>query len=529
MSLHYCLKWILAPSISGIFMAFFTREERRSLELLHQVSRCNPFTPDRIQLEQEFLGSLYTNEGSVWHIGQARGKEQRPNVQAMIDITGSMAGESKSRIDNGKRPNDIEIEYYENLILFWLFHVLEGDIEDAIKEQDLDKSRQILRHCWQQYDHTIREHFDRVELRTRLPQNAGHTFALFYQIRRAFLYIFTHIAGMSSVSAKLRADIWQSVFTHNLDRYHTHLFDKMRDLPTLIMGPSGTGKELVARAIACSAYIPFNREKQLFEEHHKDLFLPLNLSALGHNIIESKLFGHVKGAFTGAVQDRKGWLQTCSKFGSVFLDEIGELDSSIQVKLLRILQSRSFQRVGENRDLRFEGKFIAATNRILDKEIEEGRFRLDFYYRLCADIIHMPQLCQILRDEPKDIEGIVLFMAKRIVGEELAPAFSSEAIEWIGDTIPPEYDWPGNFRELEQCLRNFLVRREYRPSYISSQVNPHLSGIFKNFSLSADDLLSFYVTLAWKALGGYEQVARKIGMDRRTVKAKVNEKWLNLE
>ncbi len=109
-------------------------------------------------------------------------------------------------------------------------------------------------------------------------------------------------------------------------------------------------------------------------------------------MIESELFGHCKGAFTGAVADRQGWLEVCGEPGTVFLDEIGELEHSIQVKLLRVLQTQQFSRVGETKSRSFEGKFIAATNRELELEIQGGRFREDLYYRLCADQIQTPTL-----------------------------------------------------------------------------------------------------------------------------------------
>ena len=113
----------------------------------------------------------------------------------------------------------------------------------------------------------------------------------------------------------------------------------MGDVTTLVTGPSGTGKELVARAIGLSRYIPFDAEGQAFADDTPRSFVPLNLSALSPTLIESELFGHRRGAFTGAVADRAGWLETCPPRGTVFLDEIGELDPAIQVKLLRVLQS----------------------------------------------------------------------------------------------------------------------------------------------------------------------------------------------
>src|SRR5262249_54292501 len=154
------------------------------------------------------------------------------------------------------------------------------------------------------------------------------------------------------------------------------------DITTLITGPSGTGKDLVAEAIGLSRYIPFDPKRQCFEEDFGGAFHPVNLAALPSELIESELFGHCKGSFTGAVQDRAGWLEICKGTHSVFLDEIGDLAPALQVKLLRVLQNRTFQRVGETTIRRFEGKVIAATNRDLGLEVQAGRFRRDLYYRL---------------------------------------------------------------------------------------------------------------------------------------------------
>src|SRR5206468_3997297 len=191
----------------------------------------------------------------------------------------------------------------------------------------------------------------------------AHLFALYFQIRRAFHHIFTNIVGSSMPAARLRAMIWQSIFTHDIGRYRRILYDRMGDLTTLITGPSGTGKELVARAIALSRYIPFDARAMTFAEDFAAGFFALNVSALSPTLVESELFGHRRGAFTGAEADRAGWLETCPRYGSVFLDEVGDVDPLIQVKLLRVLQAREFQRLGDTRPRRFHGKIIAATNR----------------------------------------------------------------------------------------------------------------------------------------------------------------------
>ena len=137
--------------------------------------------------------------------------------------------------------------------------------------------------------------------------------------------------------------------------------DGSKEHSTLITGPSGTGKELVARAIGLSRYISFDPKKMDFTTDFSQSFHPLNLSALPSELIESELFGHKKGAFTGALQDRRGWLDVCGPNGSVFLDEVGDLAPSIQVKLLRVLHSRTFQPLGDTKERRFRGKIIAAT------------------------------------------------------------------------------------------------------------------------------------------------------------------------
>ncbi len=180
-------------------------------------------------------------------------------------------------------------------------------------------------------------------------------------------------------------------------------------------------------------------------------------------LIESEVFGHVKGAFTGAVSDRIGRLEECPEHGALFLDEIGELTGEIQVKLLRLLQTRRFQRVGANKDKEFLGKILAETNRDLDAEMEARRFRPDFYYRLCADRIRTPSLREQLNDRPSDLQLFVEFVCRNVVGEDRAVEFAQKVVVWIEQHLRG-YDWPGNFRELEQCVRSYLIRKEYHPA-----------------------------------------------------------------
>src|SRR5262245_32071462 len=183
--------------------------------------------------------------------------------------------------------------------------------------------------------------------------------------------------------------------------------------------------------------------------------------ALPSTLIESELFGHKKGAFTGAVDHRAGWLEICSPLGTVFLDEIAETEAAIQVKLLRVVQSRTFQRVGEIKDRPFRGKIVAATNRDLAAEIQAERFRPDLYYRLCSNVIETPSLAEQLKDTPDELAHLVLFLAGRVAGDEEAEAVARETDAWITKRLGPDYPWPGNVRELEQCVRNVMISGEY--------------------------------------------------------------------
>jgi len=354
----------------------------------------------------------------------------------------------------------------------------------------------------------------------------AHTFAWFRQIQRAFEQIFRDIIGNSLPAAHLRAAVWQSVFTHDMRRYRRTLFNRMGEFATLITGPSGTGKELVARAIAQARYVSFDERRLTFADEDAALFFPINISALTPTLVESELFGHRRGSFTGALTDRQGWLETCSPLGSVFLDELGDLDPAIQVKLLRVIETRTFHPVGDTATLQFRGKLIAATNRDLAAAMRSGQFREDLYYRLCSDQIVTPSLSEQLRDSPDLLRELIVYMARRVAGPE-GEELAAEVTAWINKHLPRDYGWPGNYRELEQCVKNVLIRRDYRPSAPrpASALEACLDE-FRSGSVTAGQLLSRYCTLVYRQTGSYEETARRLQLDRRTVKSKVDPKLL---
>jgi len=303
----------------------------------------------------------------------------------------------------------------------------------------------------------------------------------------------------------------------------------MSTLPTLITGPSGTGKELAAQAIGASQYIPFDAARGCFPKESADCFIPLNLSAMSPTLIESELFGHRKGAFTGAVGDRVGWLGKCPSFGSVFLDEIGELDLMLQVKLLRVVQQRTYTALGDDQQQQFLGKIIGATNRDLDQEMAEGRFREDLYYRLCADRIQTPSLRSQLRQNPSDLPALVRYVSRKFAGDD-SGSLADQATEWIRKNLSDDYPWRGNIRELEHCVSSIMIRSCYTPTGACNSCGdlpkvadsqPAWAGSAVAGDLTADQLLQHYCNWIHQRTGSYEATARKLGIDRRTVKAKI--------
>jgi len=501
--------------------ALLSAAERKLAEAIYGVSYANPFLPQRLEFERAILGDVGSPRGSVWNlrVGPQQEPDQITQLRQRIE---PLAETLFNRLLDGARAGDADLELYETVILFTLYHRYRAEFEEALSEA-LEREKPVKIGFFGQFHKDMLHYLDIRGLSLPALAEIPHLFACFFQMRRAFHQIFQNIIGGSMPAARLRAAVWQSIFTHDVRRYRRAFYHRMGDIATLITGPTGTGKELVARAIGLSRYIPFDARTLKFTEDFTGTFFALSLSALSPTLIESELFGHRRGSFTGAIEDRAGWLEVCRPLGTVFLDEIGELDAGIQVKLLRVLQSRTFQRLGDTDSRHFHGKIIAATNRDLAALMRAGRFREDFFYRLCADMITTPSLHQQLVDSPGELRNLVLFIAQRVAGDEAA-AVADEVMAWIEEHIGMDYPWPGNIRELEQCVRNIIIRREYHPHRDTGggDVKSRLTASFLSGDTTADELLRRYCTIIYAQTGSYEAAARRLQLDRRTVKAKVD-------
>ncbi|WP_422614946.1 sigma-54 interaction domain-containing protein [Desulfonatronovibrio hydrogenovorans] len=287
------------------------------------------------------------------------------------------------------------------------------------------------------------------------------------------------------------------------------------DFPVFIFGESGTGKELVARAI------------HELGPRSKEPYVQVNCAALSQSLLESELFGHVKGAFTGAVQHRKGRFEVANK-GDIFLDEIGDLPMPVQVKLLRVLENKTFERVGESRSVFVDVRFITATNKHLPSLIEQDKFREDLFYRINVIPIHLPAL----RERKEDIPHLVDFFIKRLskAGKGKVKGLSPKAMKIFMD-----YSWPGNVRELKSALEysfvvadTDLVTPDHLPDNLTakSAPGPDDSSLGRPVDLNQKNEL---IDALRQSKGNKSQAARILGINRVTVLNRMRKYGIDLK
>jgi len=348
-------------------------------------------------------------------------------------------------------------------------------------------------------------------------ERAARYFALYFQLRRAFYFLDRSLAGECESMRRLRESLWNNVFTHDMRGYDAALWNRMEDFSTLLLGETGTGKGSAAAAIGRSEFIPYLPGERRFAANFAETFIAINLSQFPESLIESELFGHRKGAFTGAIDHHEGVFERCSEHGALFLDEIGEVSVPVQIKLLQVLQERTFTPLGGREKRRFSGRVIAATNQALKPLRSERRFRDDFFYRLCSDVIEVPTLRQRIAESPAELAELVRLVVARITGSQDSPLCES-VLQSLGDSVPRGYPWPGNVRELEQAVRRILLTGRYAPEIAGSGQDEDalLLEKLRAGELTATELLARYSAMLYRRLGTYAEVAKRTGLDPRT-------------
>jgi two-component system response regulator HydG len=288
------------------------------------------------------------------------------------------------------------------------------------------------------------------------------------------------------------------------------------DATVLIMGESGTGKEVIANAI-----------------HHNSPragqpFIKVSCAALPETLLESELFGHEKGAFTGAVSRREGRFQLAHQ-GTIFLDEVGEMSPALQTKLLRVLQEKEFEPLGSARTIKVDIRVLAATNKDLTKEVKEGRFREDLYYRLNVVPITMPPL----RDRKEDIPPLAdhFLVIYREKNRKPLKGISGKALDLL-----VRYDWPGNIRELENCIERAVIMAkeemitpiDFPPQIQRLSGDGDKEGFSIPYGMSLAEMEKELIVKTLAETGGNRtRAAEVLGINRRTLQNKLKEYGLN--
>jgi len=473
-------------------------EDRSFLETVSQIILSNPFSDERQNLEKTLVPGM----------GQNR-------LARMAKFHGLL----HERVGQLKRTSGDNINQFEgddkrlvsNAFLYDVYARFEPKFDDVIQQQLNTPDKLVPVSFAQELLRTIRAYGFTSET------GLGYI-ALFFQLRRAFYFIEQSLVGDSPSMKQLRRSLWNNVFTSDLQNYNAHLWNKMEDFSTLLLGETGTGKGSAAAAIGRSGFIPFNRRTDCFSENFTEIFVATNLSRFPENLIESELFGHRRGAFTGAIDNHKGLFEYCSIHGSLFLDEIGDLSVPVQLKLLQVLQERFFTPVGSHESKRFSGRVIAATNHSMLELREQKLFRDDFFYRLCSDVITVPPLRERIEESPNELELLVDLLVTRLIGEK-KPELTDFVLETLKIHLPDKYPWPGNVRELEQAVRRVLLNGSYtgETPRTRTQANSIIEGIHGG-TLSVKQMISRYCSMLYTQHGTYEEVARRTGLDRRTVK-----------
>ena len=355
---------------------------------------------------------------------------------------------------------------------------------------------------------------------TRLLEILSGTISISIENARLYGELKDHASSLEQENLRLKSQVQDSFNLQGIIgsspamRRVFALMDRVIDTSTsvLIQGETGTGKELVARAIHYNSCL---KEKPFVAE---------NCGALSENLLESELFGHVKGAFTGAITDRKGLFELAQE-GTIFLDEIGEMPVAMQVKLLRVLQEGQVRRVGGTRYINVDVRLIASTNRSLEEEVKKGTFREDLFYRVHVFPITLPPL----RERREDIPLLAAHFLKKLAKKQKRPSvrLTPGALNLLS-----QYNWPGNVRELQNEIERALTLagkdREIRKEFLSEKINASLS---PKISIPATDCTIKEVTqrieqqMVVEALektgGNRSQAARILGLTRQGLLNKI--------
>jgi len=497
------------------------------MPLLRPVSRLHascPFEHGWDELLADALGPALgqsAEDGSaiVWGpVGTAKDTLSRP----LASILGSVV----ERLRAGVVPTAEELEVYRGAALYGLWDRFGARLQKLV---DDDEAAVPF------YDDFVRAHRDLFGHPGLVVPEPAHLLALHYQARRACWFITRQIGGRSRAARRSRAAIWRATMGSDVCTYARDLYRHMDELAVLVTGETGTGKDLAAECIGWSRYIPFDPGARRFATRYAEDFHVRNLCEVPADLLESALFGHKKGSFTGALADAPGCLGLPQANGTLFLDEIGEIPLPVQAKLLRPFQNREYVPLGEVRPRAVQGRLVFATHRDLEAMCQRGDFRADLYERMNGARVHMPSLRE-LRADGGLLEYVDRFVGAKIDDPELRCAHTMRVMRAIQDDLA-DHEWPRNLRELKNYTERCLLLDAGAPSSVEPRPRPApaafpapapesvalpSSGILgpraKAGDVDHEELIRAYVTRIHALTGQNKaETARRTGFDRRTV------------
>jgi transcriptional regulator with GAF, ATPase, and Fis domain len=410
--------------------------DRRFLADVSQLAFGNPYG-DATQLVRKTLGG-----GDV-------GTHDLAHAEVRTLLEGLRNQQALSLADYAEQDRQL----LHHALLFDVLHV-SCKAFDAMVVAQVDKKAQV---CRAPFIASLLERMTQIGMAKSV---ALHYVAIYYQIRRAHYYLDNVLVGSSASMQKLRHDLWNSIFTHDFALYERFLWDRMRELTTLFIGGAGVGKRAAAAAVGYCSYIPFVDKTEVFAESFISCFTPVRVAKFSGLRLESELFGHQKMAYAEALENYQGVFSRCTPAGTIFLDNILEVPSSIQAQLLGVVQDRTFAPVGDQVTREFRGRVMAAAPGNMETVRNGGLIRSDLFYHLGVNTISIPSLKQRLQENPADLELLILHILGKFT--EQSPAqLVGQIIEQMHEHVGHGYDWPGNLLELEQIVKRILMVSHY--------------------------------------------------------------------
>jgi hypothetical protein len=484
-------------------MALFHGSIQHAAEAIAALAYTNPWLPERAALEHRALGAAYRT-------GPGAADGRSPNAEALAERARELVERAHAKLVDEPVRARADLELYQSLLRFDLQQrgeSLLGALAQAASDGGLRKRRvasfKLFRAQAEQLGVLPGE---RLPLLERLP----HLFALLFQQRRALSLLHAHVPGEARAVQALRAEAWHSIFGHDLRRREVTQDVALPALPTLIRAPLGEDAAPLAQALAGAAYVPFDEHELRFTGeptlivHCAADLAPGELArALGHGADD---------------------LESVEILATSFIDELCDLDPAAQRAFASALARRRTA-VGDAGGVH---KWIAATRHDPEQEARRGRLREDLVWELCADSLVLPPLAAQLAGRPEDLLELCTHAVRGLCARDHEDAAAHEVARFVEHHLP-RYAWPGGRRELWQCARSVLVHGRYNApqSPRSGSAVERLAVRLGRAELSADALLDAYVTIAYHRTGSYQEAARQLGLDRRTIKSRIDGELLD--